>query len=161
MAPRNTATDRDRQSGPAKSRVHDNSEMRERSSLDEWVPNQKLREPLKIDGYQTRWVAESVNGFRTERVKEYLDDGYSLVTAEDLPDDFVHARLSDDGYVRQGGLILMKVPEQRAAAILRYYDKARRESMAAVNVRQGIPDEHATVDDNSRRLTGAEIAGSV
>jgi hypothetical protein len=154
--------DRSRDTGATKSRGRDETSTKERPSLDRWKPSERLATPMLPDGAHARWVREFVDGQPDKRnVNRHLADGYTLVTQAELPEDFVYEDSGDDPYVRDGGLILMKIPQHVADQIRAYYRERSVEKQRAVNNMQGIPDADAVVQDSSRRLTGAEIARSV
>jgi len=135
----------------------------ERPSIEaEWSPATALETPPKKDGFTYRWIAEYVNGVHTPRnVQMAIREKYSRVRIEHLPDDFIVDEDSrGDGNARTGGLLLMIIPDEVAAARKNFYRKRSREGAAAANTLQGIKTEDSVINDSSRRLTGTEIARS-
>ena len=131
--------------------------------MDVYSPPNALEVPPARDGYRHRWVAESVNGTPlTSNVQRALREGYVRVLISDLPEDFiVDEDIKGDGVARHGGLMLMKISDEKAKARQRYYRQKTLDGQQASNTLQGIPHRDAVVEDGSKRLTGAEIRNSI
>lgn len=130
--------------------------------MDMWSPPRLLEIPHDPN-YRFRWVAEMVNGEQTSNNVQYaIRMGFERVKREDLPEGFiVDYDERGDGYARSSGLILMRMPEERAKQVEAYYQRRSAEALADVNARHGIAKDHVISEDGSRRLTGREIANSV
>lgn len=105
-----------------------------------WQPPSLLPDPEPQDGFVFRWVAAEVNG---EPVKAHTSirfrEGWEPVLAGDHPEfQTVLDKDTPMGVIKIGGLILCKMPTERAEARARYY-----QNMARANVR--------SVDNNLMR----------
>jgi hypothetical protein len=103
-----------------------------------WEPPQKLETPPPPDGWKYRWVRRELVGTdEDQNVYGRMRQGYEVVRAEEIRDIFPYIDTVKEGkhtgVVRNGDLILMKVPlhivEQRNA----YYEELTRKQEAAVN----------------------------
>ncbi len=158
-------TEKDRTSAD-KDRAAQSTSQMERPSIDQWSPASALMTPPPTGGFRYRWVAEYVNGApMTNNVQQRVRQGYTRVTITELmenhPDFIPDEDLKGDGFARNGGLILMKLPEEFARQREEYYLKRSREGYQAANTLQGINERDKVVNDTSRRLVGAKEAKSV
>jgi len=129
-------------------------------SLDRWAPPEALSTPPPIGGFKYRWIAEYVRGeYQSSNLSRAHQEGYIPVRRDELPEGFFSAP-TEDGMVRTGGLILMKIPEKFTQQRKAYYAERSRESLKGANALQGIetPGSNMPVfeEDKSRTLVGAE-----
>ena len=103
-----------------------------------WRPVRKLETPPAPEGYEYRWIRESMLGQEDRgNVSLRLREGYELVRGTDLPAEFelptmdsrIHA-----GNVYNEGLLLAKIPvETRDERNSYYADKSRQAKEALDN----------------------------
>lgn len=141
-----------------RSRAHDDTAHMERLPMDFYAPPGQLEVP-KSQQYYYRWIAESVNGMATPtNVQKRIREGFERVKMQDLPEDFiVDEDHRGDGFARNSGLILMRIPHQKKAAIDRYYLKKSAERLAGADELQGIAKrDYVREDRGSRTLSGRD-----
>jgi|TARA_R110000796_G_scaffold239705_2_gene360473 hypothetical protein len=105
-----------------------------------WTPVKKLETPAPPEGYEYRWVRESILGKEDANNIHYrLREGWDLVMGEELPADWQLPTLGDDkgrlaGVVHNEGLILMKMPLETVNERREYFaDKTRKNTQALDN----------------------------
>lgn len=106
---------------------------REKSSRAVYVPPSALPDPTPEPGYVYRWVATHILGqSAVSNMSEKMREGWVPVKAADHPELMV---LGGDktGNVEIGGLMLCKIPSERAAARADYYANKNRAQMEAVD----------------------------
>lgn len=110
--------------------------------------------------YEWRWVAEYVVGFNLAMaVHSRIREGYERVRVTELPEDFVFidSKPLEDGFVRYGGFILMRLPIAAYRQRQAYYAARSKERLDAVNELQGVAGRNAVKEDRgSRTLTGED-----
>jgi hypothetical protein len=141
-----------------RSRAADETARLERQSMDFYAPPSQMEIP-KDDVFYYRWIRESVNGIADPaNVQKRIREGYERVKMSDLPEDFiVDEDLRGDGYARTSGLILMRIPHQRKAAIDKYYLGRSEERLHSADELQGLArGDYVKEDRGSRSLTGVD-----
>lgn len=103
-----------------------------------WEPPEKLETPPPPEGFKYRWVRRELTGQEEDQnVYRRQREGYEVVRAEEIKDLFPYIDSITEGkhtgVVRNGDLILMKVPlhivEQRQS----YYQGLTRSQQQAIN----------------------------
>jgi hypothetical protein len=108
------------------------SEKREEA----WKPPSLLPTPKPRPGWRYRWVRASIMGAADNvNVSYRFREGYEQVPVSECPE---LAALRDNGSkftdgVEIGGLLLCRIPEERAQAIDRHYEKLSRDQESAVD----------------------------
>ena len=103
-----------------------------------WRPVRKLETPPAPEGYEYRWIRESMLGQEDRgNVSRRLREGYELVRGTDLPAEFELPTMDsgrDAGIVYNEGLLLAKIPvETRDERNSYYADKSRQAKEALDN----------------------------
>ena len=102
------------------SESHDNNSRRQ-----PWRPVRKLETPPAPDGYQYRWIRESMLGQEDRsNVSRRLREGWELVRGTDLPQEFAlptHDSGRHAGIVYNEGLLLAKMPLETVQERNQYY----------------------------------------
>lgn len=98
----------------------------------EYVPASMLPEP-KIDPmYSYHWVATHVLGtLDPVNASKRFRDGWEPVKAADHPEMFLPG--NKDGNIEIGGLMLCRMPKERALARKRYFDGQNAQQMESVD----------------------------
>jgi hypothetical protein len=141
-----------------RSRAADDTRRMERPSMDAYAPPSQMEIP-QDDTYYYRWIRESVNGVADpSNVQKRIRDGYVRVKMSDLPEDFiVDEDLRGDGYARNSGLILMRIPHEKKAQIDAYYLGRSRDRLQGADELQGVAKgDYVREDRGSRSLTGRD-----
>lgn len=104
----------------------------------EYVPPALLPEPHPQHGWQFRWIRTTmVGGADNTNVSRKLREGWQPVKAEEVPelkiDSDFDSRFAAEGNVVVGGLMLCKIPEERAKARNAYFARKAGDQMAAVD----------------------------
>ena len=136
-----------------------------RAVMDRWAPPEAIRTPEPMGGFRFRWIAEYVRGeYQDRNLNTAMREGYTPVRRDELPETFFSAP-SDDGLVRSGGLILMKIPEEFCRQREEYYLKQSQDALKGANALQGLetPGNNMPTfeEDASRRLEGAEALNAL
>lgn len=100
----------------------------ETSRTEEWNPASLLPDPEPMEGFAFRWVRKSVLGeVDVMNMSRRRREGYEPVTAEDQPN---LAPLSESReYIEVGGLILCKLPRERAKARDRHFARIAQQQV--------------------------------
>ncbi len=112
------------------------SRERETRARATYVPPQQLADPIPQDGYKFRWVRTSIMGQSDARnVSMRRREGYEPVKAEDHPELALSldANSQASGNVEIGGLMLCKVPAERAEARQTFYEGKSRQQVESVD----------------------------
>ena len=117
----------------ANNRTPRDLDAREKSSTRVvYQPAATLPTPAPQDGYSFRWVATAVNGQDIPtNVSQKFRDGYEPVKAVDHPELMLQS--DKNGNVEVGGLMLCKIPIERAEARAEYYEKQADNQMNSVD----------------------------
>ena len=113
---------------------------REKSARAVYVPPSSLPDPTPEPGWKYRYIATHVNGRPNPNYSLRMREGWVPVKAADHPE----LMLGEDanGNVEHGGLILCKMPEEKAQARNDYYQKQSEQNVEAVDntfMRQNDP----------------------
>jgi hypothetical protein len=110
-------------------RASRDTETRDEVQRDEpWAPASTLPVPVPMDGWRFKWVRRmSLGETDVMNMSKRRREGWEPVSAEDQPD---LGMFSDTpGVIEIGGLVLCKMPEERARSRDRYYaDRAKEQT---------------------------------
>lgn len=102
-----------------------------------WKPVRKLETPEPPEGYEYRWIRESMLGQEDRsNVSKRLREGWELVRGTDLPQEFVLPTLDDGrhaGIVYNDGLLLAKIPVETKQERNAYYESQTAKSKEALD----------------------------
>ena len=102
-----------------------------------WRPVRKLETPPAPEGYEYRWIRESMLGQEDRsNVSKRLREGWELVRGTDLPQEFVLPTLDDGrhaGIVYNDGLLLAKIPVETKQERNAYYESQTAKSKEALD----------------------------
>ena len=91
-----------------------------------WRPVRKLETPTPPEGYEYRWIRESMLGQEDRsNVSKRLREGWELVRGTDLPTEFVLPTMEEGrhaGIVYNDGLLLAKIPVETKNERNAYYE---------------------------------------
>ena len=136
------------------------AQTREKTSRNKpWRPPSQLDAPDPPEGFDHRWIRESVMGVDDKKnLSARLREGFDLVRAEEYP-DFEAPTVQDGkhaGVIGVGGLVLARFPietrEQRNA----HYRNATRDQMTAVDndlMREQHPSMPISKPERQSRVT--------
>ena len=102
-----------------------------------WTPVRKLETPEPPEGYEYRWIRESMLGQEDRsNVSKRLREGWELVRGTDLPAEFVLPTLDDGrhaGIVYNDGLLLAKIPVETKQERNAYYESQTARTKEALD----------------------------
>lgn len=111
------------------SRIPRDKETREDTSrTEEWNPAALLPDPEPMEGFRFKWVRKTILG-ETDvmNISRRRREGYAFVTKEEQP---LLADLSDDPtHIEVGGLVLCKLPVERAEARDRHFARVAQQQL--------------------------------
>jgi len=117
-------------------RVDRELQSREKKSRDmTYVPPQQLPTPDPIDGYSFRWIRTALNGQDDVRnVSVRRREGWEPCRAEDHPELALSLDVGtkQTGNVEIGGLMLCKVPTEKAESRQAFYEDKANQQLSAV-----------------------------
>ena len=103
------------------SETHDKQSRRQ-----PWRPVRKLETPAPPEGYEYRWIRESMLGQEDRaNVSRRLREGWELVRGTDLPAEFAFPTADSGrhaGYIYSEGLLLAKIPVETRNERNSYYE---------------------------------------
>lgn len=106
---------------------------REKSTRVQYVPPSTLPDPTPEPGYTYRWIATAIMGQSDpSNVSKKLREGWEPVKAEDHPELMLMGN-AKTGNVEIGGLMLCKMPVERAQARNEYYATQAQQQMESVD----------------------------
>ena len=125
------------------SESHDNNSRRQ-----PWRPVRKLEVPEPPEGYEYRWIRESMLGQEDKaNVSRRLREGWELVRKDEYPD--FEAPVIDsgkyEGVFGVGGLILARIPEETVAERTAYFNARSADQMEAVDSDMMRENAHSTM----------------
>lgn len=104
-----------------------------------WTPPSRLDAPPAPEGYKHRWIRAEVNGFEDKQhVFGRIREGYELVRAEELPEEYRSSlpTLEDGkhaGVVAVGGLLLARIPLETVEERSQYFSRRSADQLQAVD----------------------------
>lgn len=105
---------------------------REKEQRYEYTPAASLPEPTQDPRFAYRWIATHVMGtLDPMNASKRFRDGWEPVKASDHPELMIIG--DKDGNVEIGGLMLCRMPRERAEARKRYYDRQNDAQMQSVD----------------------------
>jgi len=105
---------------------------RETEKQYQYVPASTLPDPVHDPKFAYRWVATHVMGtLDPMNASKRFRDGWEPVKAVDHPE--LHLSANKDGNVEIGGLMLCRMPRERAQARDRYYQEQNEAQMQSVD----------------------------
>ena len=114
-------------------RTNRETNSREKSARYVYTPSSTLPDPTPEPGYTFRWIATHVLGQADPtNVSRKMRDGYEPVKAADHPEMMV-AGNEKTGNIEIGGLMLCKIPTERANAMSDYYNGQAQNQMDSVD----------------------------
>ena len=144
-------------------RTNRETNSREKSARYVYTPSSTLPDPTPEPGYTFRWIATHVLGQADPtNVSRKMRDGYEPVKAADHPEMMV-AGNEKTGNIEIGGLMLCKIPTERAAAMSDYYNGQAQNQMDSVDnnfMRQNDPRMPLFADRKSTVTRGGFGKGS-
>ena len=130
---------------------------REKEVRYEYKPSSTLPDPTPIPGMTFRWVATAILSVPDPtNVSRKMRDGWEPVKAADHPELMLIG--DKNGNVEVGGLMLCKMPTERAKSISDYYAKQNQAQMESVDnnfMRQSDPRMPLFADRKSSSTRGA------
>lgn len=97
-----------------------------------YTPSSALPDPKEDPKYTYRWVATHVMGLLDPmNASKRFRDGWEPCKASDHPE--MHTPGNKDGNIEIGGLMLCRMPKERAQARARYYEKQNEDQMSSVD----------------------------
>lgn len=113
-------------------------QTREAQKRDVWKPHAMLDTPEPPEGYAYRWIRHEIRGNDdATNVIGRMREGYEPVRADELPEGWVASVASDGkhaGVVRNGDLILCKIPVEKRTQRQEYYRERARRQQEAVDL---------------------------
>jgi len=95
-----------------------------------WRPVRKLETPPAPEGYEYRWIRESMLGQEDKaNVARRIREGWELVRGSDLPDEYSYPVAETGrhaGLIYSEGLLLAKIPSQTRDERNEYYVEQTR-----------------------------------
>jgi hypothetical protein len=136
---------------------------REKSARAVYVPPTNLPDPTPEPGFVYRWVATHVLGqAEVTNVSRKMREGWVPVKAEDHPELMLMGS-EKTGNVEIGGLMLCKMPSEKAQARDDYYDQQAQNQMDSVDnnfMRQNDPRMPLFAERKSTTTRGGFGSGS-
>lgn len=138
-------------------RIPRDLESRDTEQRDEYTPSSTLPDPKQDPKFVYRWVATHVMGtLDPMNASKRFRDGWEPCKAKDHPELFTVG--DKNGNVEIGGLVLCRMPRERAQARDRYYQKQSDAQMTSVDnnfMRNNNPKMPLFSDKNSEVTRGA------
>lgn len=107
-------------------------ESREKEMRSVYVPPSNLPDPTPDPNWRYRWIATAVLGeMQASNVSMKTREGWVPVKAEDHPELALPG--DKNGNVEVGGLMLCKIPREKAEARERYYEQQTNAQMVSVD----------------------------
>ena len=127
-----------------------------------WTPPSSLDAPPAPTGYRHRWIrAESMGSDDTKNVMGKLRSGWSLVRADEYPEeDFPSVQDGKHaGVIGVGGLLLARIPEELAQSREDFFNQkvADREQAVEDDL---MNEQHNAMPINQERQSRVTFGGS-
>jgi hypothetical protein len=106
---------------------------------EKYQPSNILDTPTPPPGFKYRWVRHSLfNEDHSSNVRKHIQDGWSIVQASDIDPELAkyYASMGEGRYsgaICQKDVLLMIIPEERAAMIREYYDDKADKLVSSVD----------------------------
>jgi hypothetical protein len=108
------------------------SQTREKTNRNIYVPSSALPDPTPEPGYRFRYIATAILGQQNPtNVSKRFREGWEPVKAADHPELMVQG--DANGNVEIGGLMLCKVSEEYLQSQKEYFDKQAKAQMDSVD----------------------------
>jgi hypothetical protein len=115
---------------------------REKSARYVYKPSSALPDPTPEPGFTYRWIATHILGQSDPtNVSRKMRDGYEPVKAADHPELMISGN-EKTGNVEIGGLMLCKIPTEKAEAMAEYFNNEAQNQMDSLDnsfLRQNDP----------------------
>ena len=134
-------------------------EIVEARPSDSWIPVNNLPQPKPQEGWVFRWVRTSTLGQPDNtNVSQKFREGWIACKSEDHPEIQLMSDIDSrfKGNVEIGGLLLCKLPEERASARDVHYGNVSHSQMESVDnnfLKQNDPRMPLTQPERSTRTT--------
>ena len=139
------------------------SQTREKDSRPKvWTPPSSLDAPPAPMGYRHRWIrAESMGSDDTKNVSGKLRSGWSLVRADEYPEeDFPSVQDGKHaGVIGVGGLLLARIPEELAQSREEFFNQKVSDREQAVE-NDLMKEQHNAMPINQERQSRVTFGGS-
>ena len=126
-----------------------------------WAPPSRLEAPDAPEGYQHRWIRTAVRGEDDKmNVNAKLREGWDPVRAEEYPDSD-YSSIDEGrhaGVIGQGGLMLVRIPEETAKERTEYYRARTRNQMSAVD-EDLMRESHPSMPIENERQSQVSFGG--
>ena len=127
-----------------------------------WRPVRKLETPPAPEGYEYRWIRESMLGQEDRaNVSRRLREGWEPVRADEYP-DFESPSLDEGRYagvIGVGGLILCRIPKETVDERSEYFKAKTRDQMLSVD-NDLMKEEHQAMPINKNRQSRVTFGGT-
>jgi len=137
---------------------------REKTARYVYVPSSALPDPTPEPGYKFRGVASHILGqAEPTNVSRKMRDGWEPVKAVDHPELMLVGN-EKTGNVEIGGLMLCKMPSERAEAITDYYNNQAVNQMTSVDnhyMRNNDPRMPLFVENKSSTTKGGGFGSGI
>jgi hypothetical protein len=125
-----------------------------------------LDAPPAPEGFQHYWIRAEINGHEDKQhVFGRLREGYELVRAEELPEEYrdTMPTIEDGrhaGVVSVGGLILARIPNETLKERNAYYNRKAQDQMSAVDNEMMRENAHSSMRIEAPQRTSRTTFGS-
>ena len=126
-----------------------------------WSPPSSLDAPPPPEGYQHRWIRESVMGFDDRKnLSARLREGFELVRADEYPKDKYSSIQTGEyaGVIGVGGLLLARIPEETRAERNAHFRSKTVDQMTAVE-QNLMREQHPSMPIHSERQSRVTFGG--
>ena len=127
-----------------------------------WRPVRKLETPPPPEGYEYRWIRESMLGQEDKaNVSRRIREGWELVRGDEYPDQS-YATVKEGKYagvIGVGGLVLARIPEELAKSREAYFNKQTQDRDEAVN-NDLLKEQHPSMPIDSDRQSRVTFGGT-
>jgi hypothetical protein len=116
-----------------------------------WARPSRLDAPPAPEGFQHHWIRAEINGHEDKQhVFGRLREGYELVRAEELPEEYRDSMPTIDdgkhaGVVSVGGLMLARIPIETLKERNAYYNRKAQDQMSAVDNEMMRENAHSSM----------------
>jgi hypothetical protein len=129
-----------------------------------WVPSSTLPTPKQDDGYTYRWLRRSYLGMEDpSNMSKKMREGWEPVSPKDHPElaMFMDPRERTKAeMIEVGGLILARIPRERAEARRRHYANMTQQQMQSVDQQLANEQQDARMPIFNNRTSKTSRFGS-